>query len=141
LLLWYADRHHGSRTEPTWQDALVIGLMQALALVPGTSRSGITITAALLVGLSRTAGARFAFLLSIPTIAGAGVLMTKDVFEDGRPEQWLPLIVGALVAGLAAYACIRAFIALLDRTGMTPYVIYRMLLGILLLIFWYGAWQ
>ncbi len=141
LLLWYADRHHGARTEPTWQDALVIGLMQALALVPGTSRSGITITAALLVGLSRTAGARFAFLLSIPTIAGAGVLMTKDVFEDGRPEQWLPLIVGALVAGLAAYACIRAFIALLERTGMTPYVIYRMLLGTLLLIFWYGAWQ
>jgi len=140
LLLWYADRNHGERTAVTWQDALVIGLMQALALVPGTSRSGITITAALLIGLSRTTAARFSFLLSIPTIGGAGVLMTREVLREGVPEHWLQLFVGALIAGVSAYACIRLFIALIERTGLTPYVIYRLALGAVLISFWYGWW-
>ncbi|MBX3708017.1 MAG: undecaprenyl-diphosphate phosphatase [Pseudomonadales bacterium] len=138
LLLWYADRRPGERSVPTWRDAIVIGLMQVIALMPGTSRSGITITAALLVGLSRAAGARFAFLLAIPTIGGAGVLMALDVLEAGVPDRWLPLLAGATIAGVSAYACIRAFIALIDRTGMTPYVVYRMFLGGLLLALWYG---
>lgn len=141
LLLWYADRQSGERTSVTWRDALVIGFMQALSLIPGTSRSGITLTAALLLGMSRTAGARFSFLLSIPTIAGAGVLMAEEAVAEGLPNGWEPLLAAAAIAGVAAYTCIRAFIALIDRTGMTPYVIYRIALGIVLLALWFGLWR
>lgn len=138
LLLAYADSRHGPRTVVTWQDTLVIGAMQVLALIPGTSRSGITITAALLLGLSRTSAARFSFLLSIPTIAGAGLLATIDLLEAGNGAPWGTLAVGAALSGAAAYACIRTFIALVDRTGMMPYVIYRLVLGTALLGLWYG---
>ncbi len=139
LLLWYADRRHGQRTDVTWRDAAFIGALQVLSIVPGTSRSGITLTAALLVGMSRAAGARFSFLLSIPTIAGAGLLLVNDALESGHATAWTHSLAGALIAGLSAYACIRAFIALIDRTGMLPYVIYRLLLGIVLLAFWGGG--
>jgi undecaprenyl-diphosphatase len=138
LLLWYADARHGQRTTVTWRDAAVIGALQVLALVPGTSRSGITITAALLVGLARVPAARFSFLLSIPTIAGAGLLATADLLGAAEPAPWSVLVTGATLSGLAAYACIAAFIALMDRTGMLPYVIYRLGLGVVLIILW--AW-
>ncbi len=137
LLLAVADARHGPRNAVSWRDALVIGSMQVLALVPGTSRSGITITAALLVGLSRTSAARFSFLLSIPTIAGAGILATADLVEAAGDPQWGVLAAGATLSGLAAYACIRAFIGLVERTGMMPYVGYRLALGMVLLGFWY----
>jgi undecaprenyl-diphosphatase len=120
------------------RDAGVIGILQVLALVPGTSRSGITITAALLVGLSRVSAARFSFLLSIPTIAGAGLLAGLDLAAADQPAPWGLLCSAALLSGLAAYACIRAFIALVDRTGMLPYVIYRLVLGGVLLVLWLG---
>lgn len=136
LLLGYADTRHGARTRVTWPDALVIGGMQMLALVPGTSRSGITITAALLVGLSRVSAARFSFLLSIPTIAGGGLLVGLDLAAAGQGASWGVLSAGALLSGLTAYACIRAFITLVERTGMMPYVIYRLVLGAALLGLW-----
>jgi undecaprenyl-diphosphatase len=138
LLLGYADARHGPRSVVTWRDALVIGTLQVLALVPGTSRSGITITAALLMGLSRVGAARFSFLLSIPTIAGAGLLATLELAGNGEQAPWALLASAAVLSGLAAYACIRAFIALVERTGMMPYVLYRLVLGGLLLTFWYG---
>lgn len=136
-LLWYADRQHGARDTVNWRDSIVIGLMQTLALVPGTSRSGITLTAALLLGLSRTAGARFSFLLSIPTILGAAILMTAELVERGGPVDWSGLAAAALLSAGAAYGCIRTFIALIERTGMTPYVVYRFCLGAVLLLVWY----
>lgn len=136
LLLGYADRRHGVRTEVRFGDALVIGTMQVLALVPGTSRSGITITAALLFGLSRTSAARFSFLLSIPTIAGAGILATTEVIRSGVDARWDVLGTAALLSGLAAYGCIQAFIGLVERTGMMPYVVYRLALGAALLGLW-----
>ena len=123
----------------SWRDALVIGGMQVLALIPGTSRSGITITAALLLGLSRVRAARFSFLLSIPTIAGAGLLATADLLGTGHGVDWAVLGLGALLSGLAAYACISAFIALVERTGMLPYVIYRLALGAALVGVYYLA--
>ena len=141
LLLAYADTRHGAREAVTWSDALVIGSLQVLALVPGTSRSGITITAALLLGLSRTSAARFSFLLSIPTIAGAGLLATLDLLETDGTVPWGTLATAAVLSGAAAYVCIRAFIALVERTGMMPYVIYRLLLGGVLLMLWYGWWR
>jgi len=129
VALWLADRNPQGGDTPTWKHAAIIGAAQVLALVPGTSRSGITITAALMVGLSRSSAARFSFLLAIPTIAGAQLLLTADLLEVNADRVWANLISGALVSGLAAYVCIHFFIALVERTGMLPYVIYRLILG------------
>lgn len=135
LILWYADRKPGQRASIRWSDAAWIGIAQTLALIPGTSRSGITITVALLLGLSRVNSARFSFLLSIPTIAGAQLLLTMDLAgSQGSMEVW-PLLAGAAIAFGAAYASIHFFIRLLDRYGMTPYVLYRLALGACLLAF------
>lgn len=141
LLLAWADRsarggagRPEARTEADLdvRDALLIGFSQCLALVPGTSRSGITMTAGLMLGLSRTACARFSFLLSIPTIAGAAVLSLKDLLESGVPVDWLGLGIGFVAAAVAARACIHYFLTLLDRVGFMPFVIYRLGLGTLL---------
>ena len=137
LLLGWADQT-GSRAlsivDITWKLALLIGLAQALALVPGTSRSGITITAALMLGLNRDASARFSFLLSIPLILAAGGLKTLELIEVGTVVPLAQIVAGAVVSGLTAYACIHGFLALLDRIGMMPFVIYRLLLGGFLII-------
>lgn len=132
LVLAVADRFRGTRETVTWTQAVLIGLAQTLALVPGTSRSGITITAALFLGLSRHSAARFSFLLSIPTIAGAALLMIVELIAAPTRAQWADLAIGAGLAGLSAYLCISAFIALVERTGMMPYVIYRIALGVAL---------
>ena len=138
LALWWADRRgDGARDEhaiTVWQ-ATLIGLAQAIALVPGTSRAGITITAALLLGLSRQGAARFSFLLAIPAIGGAALLSAVDAADGGRFLPWGDLVIGFALSGICAYACIAAFIALIDRIGMTPFVLYRIALGSLLLFF------
>ena len=134
LALWWADQRNGSKEDISWLAALAIGLAQVLALIPGTSRSGITITAALFLGLSRTSAARFSFLLAVPTIAGAQLLLTIDLLELGI-GNWTEVIAGGLLAGITAYLCIHYFIALVDRTGMLPYVIYRLILGCVLFAF------
>ncbi len=128
LALWWSDRRPTQDGDVGWHHALLIGVAQVLALVPGTSRSGITITAALVLGLSRTSAARFSFLLAIPTIAGAQLLLTLDLLDTGI-DRGAELLAGALIAGFSAYACIAAFVNLVERTGMLPYVIYRLLLG------------
>jgi len=113
--------------------AIIIGLSQALALIPGTSRSGITMTAALLIGYSRDAAARYSFLLSIPLISAAGLLKAKELYETGSDNDWYMVGIGALVAFLSAYACIHWFLTFLEKIGFTPFVIYRLLLGTVLL--------
>jgi len=133
LLLGVVDwRCRGSRTEyhMTWRDALWIGLSQALALIPGTSRSGITMTAALMLGLSREGSARFSFLLSIPVIVLAGGLEAIDLVQQGVDVHWGDLALGTLLSGISAYLCIHFFLAFIKRVGMQPFVIYRVLLGI-----------
>ena len=135
LILWYADRHPGQRTSIRWSDAAWIGFAQTLALIPGTSRSGITITAALLLGLARVNAARFSFLLSIPTIAGAQLLLTMDLADSDKALEIWPLLAGATIAFAAAYTSIHFFIRLLDRYGLTPYVLYRLALGVCLVAF------
>lgn len=129
LVLWYADRKPGQRASVRWSDAAWIGVAQTLALVPGTSRSGITITVALLLGLSRGSSVRFSFLLSIPTIAAAQLLLTADLAREQHSIELWPLLAGATIAFGAAYTSIHFFIRLLDRFGMTPYVLYRLVLG------------
>lgn len=140
LLLWAADawgRRVRDEHHLRWSDVLVIGLAQALALVPGTSRSGITITAGLLLGLSRQAAARFSFLLAIPVIVLAGGLETVELVRTPGPVQWTALWLGALISAVTAYACIALFLRLLERIGMLPFVLYRLLLGVVL--FWWIA--
>ena len=135
LLLWYADRRARLvRDEYTlgWRDFLVVGAAQALALVPGTSRSGITITAGLLLGLTREAAARYSFLLSIPIIVLSGLGVTKDLATSTAPVDWTALGIGTVVAAVSAYLCIRLFLAWINRMGMGPFVLYRLALGVLL---------
>ncbi len=136
--LWWADRRTTSTRDEhalSYGQAAVIGLAQAMALVPGASRSGVTITAALLVGLGRQGAARFSFLLAIPTIAGAALLTAVDARTAPEVVPWTHLGLGFAVSAVAAYACIRAFIVLVNRTGMAPYVVYRLALGAALLWF------
>ena len=136
LLLGWADwRHRGSRSEHqmTWKDVLFIGCAQALALFPGTSRSGITMTAALMLGLSREASARFSFLLSIPVIVLACGLETIELIKSQVAVDWLHMAAGVLLSGISAYLCIHYFLAFIKRIGMQPFVIYRIVLGVLLL--------
>lgn len=136
ILLGYADwRHRGSRSEysMSWVDVLWIGMAQALALIPGTSRSGITMTAALLLGLNREASARFSFLLSIPVIVLAAGLEIVNLIEASISVDATDMILGALVSGLSAYLCIHYFLAFIRRLGMQPFVVYRLILGVALL--------
>ncbi len=118
----------------TWTDIIVIGCAQAIALIPGTSRSGITITAGLMLGLTAQAAARFSFLLSIPVIVLAGGVETMDYLKVAEIGDMGDLVIGALISALSAYLCIHYFLILLERIGMTPFVIYRLLLGIVLLL-------
>jgi undecaprenyl-diphosphatase len=133
VLLWIADRRAGHAEGTvgglTWRDVILIGVAQALALVPGVSRSGITMTVALLLGQRRPEAARFSLLLSIPTTAAAGVLGAVDLV--GTPD--VALQTDALIAGglafLSALAAIAGLMAWLRRASFTPFVIYRMVLA------------
>jgi len=137
LLLWLADSTGTKKREDKdWRlnDALIIGLLQALALIPGTSRSGITMTGALLLGYTRDAAARFSFLLSIPVIFLAGGLKVIDWIEQPNQAAGLgALIIGFVVSAVSAYVCIHYFLKYLNRIGMGPFVIYRVILGSILL--------
>ena len=136
LLLLVAERA-GAKTRRIEsigiRDAIVIGCAQAIALVPGTSRAGITMTAGLLVGLTPSASARFSFLLSAPVIAMAGGYKTLQLAAGAADAQWPALVLGAFVATVCAYACIHAFLRLVERIGFAPFVAYRVVLGAVLL--------
>lgn len=132
LLLWWADaRRRGARSEHqlTWKDVILVGLAQALALLPGTSRSGITMTAGLMLGLSATGAARFSFLLSIPVIILAGGLKGIELVQSGVGPAGSEILIGVGVSGVSALLCIHAFLALVQRVGMAPFAVYRVLLG------------
>ena len=132
IALWLADRYRGEGTTPSCLQAMLIGLAQAIALVPGTSRSGITIAAALALGLTRHAAARFSFLLSIPAIVGAAFYTALDAGPEA-PLPWIDMGLGFVLAGASAFACIAMFIRFIERVGMTPFVVYRVALGVALL--------
>ncbi|NCF61286.1 MAG: undecaprenyl-diphosphate phosphatase [Gammaproteobacteria bacterium] len=135
LLLWLADatgaKHRGLE-EITLKGAIIIGLAQALALIPGTSRSGVTITAGRFLGLSPEAAARFSFLLAIPIVAAAGGYGALRVATGDAPIDWTQFALALVFAAIAGWVCIAAFLALLKRIGLMPFVIYRLLLGAVL---------
>jgi undecaprenyl-diphosphatase len=136
LLLWLADVI-GPRTrelgQMTLNGALLIGLAQALALVPGISRSGITITAGRLLGFTPEAAARFSFLLAIPIIGAAGAYGALRVATGDTDIQWGQFLLALSLSAVAGWVCIAAFLALLKRVGLMPFVIYRLALGLGLL--------
>jgi len=137
ILLLVAD-YFGKRrldiNHVTWITALVIGCFQALAMIPGTSRSGITMTAALFMGLTREASARFSFLLAVPTIAIAGLWKAKDLLNGGVDVDLMALAVGVVVSAISAFVCIHFFLKAIERLGSVPFVVYRLLLGAYLLM-------
>lgn len=135
LLLWWADVR-AARTKDlaqlNWKSALAIGAAQALALIPGTSRSGITMTAGLMLGMKREAAARFSFLMSIPIIALSALLLTFELLaEDSVP--WGDILLGTVLSFVSAYLCIHFFLKFISRIGMAPFAIYRLLLGAVLI--------
>ncbi|MEX0914945.1 MAG: undecaprenyl-diphosphate phosphatase, partial [Wenzhouxiangellaceae bacterium] len=140
LLLGLADRFGAGRRaleSLSTRGALFIGLAQVLALIPGTSRSGVTITAGLVLGLEREAAARYSFLLSIPIIAAAGGWGFVTGLADGGSFEFGRFLTAAIIAGVFAWLTIAAFLAWLRRFGMTPFVVYRLILGAFLLVwFW-----
>ena len=139
LLLWWADRPRSSQfeniTQLTISAVLIIGCAQALALIPGTSRSGITITAALLCGLPRLQAARFSFLMAIPIILLSGGYKTLQLVMSQAESPWVDLVLGVVIAAVSAYLCIHYFLNFINRIGMLPFVIYRLVLGVFLLLF------
>ena len=141
VLLSVADRF-GQRTKQdanlTAWIAVLIGVAQVLALIPGTSRSGITISCALFLGFARTAAARFSFLLAIPVIGAASVLTLSDLISAQEPVNWIALAIAGSTSFIAAYLCIDFFLKLVEKIGMIPFVVYRILLGggLLLWVWW-----
>ncbi|HSG35371.1 MAG TPA: undecaprenyl-diphosphate phosphatase [Sphingomonadaceae bacterium] len=137
LLLGIAD-HFGkqekSYEELTMRDAFIVGIAQALALIPGTSRSGATMTAARALGYKRVEAARFSFLLGIPAIAGAGVLAALDLADASSQLQFDALVTGGLTF-LAAFATMAFLMNFLKKASMLVFVIYRVALGCALLAF------
>jgi len=141
FLLGFADVKAGHRKTHKPMEklglkgAMIIGVAQAIALIPGTSRSGITMTLGLFLGLSRDNAARFSFLLSIPAIAMAGSYLTLKLVLSAEAVDWQAMGLGSVIAFVSAYACIHYFLILLNKIGMMPFVIYRLILGVGLLWF------
>ncbi len=132
ILLWLADRYgRGLRSEKDlgFKDALLIGIGQAIALVPGTSRSGITMTAGLALGLSRSAAARFSFLMAVPAVAAAGLWQMLEFADSPTVIPWGTLILATVVAGVTAFLAIAGFLRLIERLGMVVFAVYRLLLA------------
>jgi undecaprenyl-diphosphatase len=141
VLLGFADikaKENVSVEKLGFKGAMIIGLAQALALIPGTSRSGITMTLGLMLGLSKENAARFSFLLSIPAIIMTGGYLTYKLITSAEPVDWNTLGLGSVLAFFSAYACIHYFLILVGKLGMMPFVIYRMILGAGLLWFVLG---
>lgn len=137
LLLWYADvkgKENKSIGDLTLKSSILIGIAQALAMIPGTSRSGATITAGLLLGLDKKSAARFSFLMSIPVIGGMGLVMVIKLALEGVGVDWTTLSLGAVLSFVSAYACIFLFLKFIERMGMLPFVIYRLVLGVALFV-------
>lgn len=138
LLLGWVDHKGNQNTKPlesiTWKQTLMVGVAQAFALIPGTSRSGVTMTALLALGFSRVASARFSFLMAVPAIALPGLLKGAELATTNEPVAWGFLIIGALVSAIMAFACMHWFMRFVERVGMMPFVIYRILLAVVIVV-------
>jgi undecaprenyl-diphosphatase len=144
LALAWADRRAGRRVidDYSGRDALTVGVAQALALNPGTSRSGITITAARTIGFSRDAAARISFLMSIPVTAGAVAFkMTKLIVDGGYEDLVTPMVVGIITSGMAGWLAVWGTIRLVRTHSFLPFVVYRCALGLVVLALVATSWR
>jgi undecaprenyl-diphosphatase len=144
LLLLWADRQQGTRDVDTFtrKDALLIGLAQVLALNPGTSRSGITITAARKFGFSRDAAARVSFLMSVPVIGGAVVFSLAKLLRDGIPDGLIaPMIAGIIAAGISGWVAMWGMIRILRTRNFNMFVMYRVAVGFGVLSIAASSWR
>jgi undecaprenyl-diphosphatase len=124
-----------------WRDGIIIGLAQAVSLIPGTSRSGSTITAGMILGLRKEVAARFSFLLGIPAVAGAGLLEAARLAERGLPpDERLPFIVGAIVSLIVGYLSIAFLLKFLRTNSVLVFTVYRCGLGVVMLVLIAGGW-
>lgn len=143
LILWAADRLGRKARElgtVAWLDGILVGFAQALALAPGVSRSGVTMTVGLARGMTREAAARFSFLLSILSVGGAAAFGLKDVMENvgALPPGSLPsLALGFASAAISGYLCVKYFLRYLQRHALAPFVVYRVALGVFLMV-WFA---
>lgn len=138
LLLAYADRAANETYDEyklNWKGILFIGFAQVFALIPGTSRSGVTMTAGLMMGLTKVAAARFSFLLSIPTILAAISYKSLQLFSEQIDVDYTAALGVFSLSAIVAYLCIQGFVRLVDIIGMMPFVVYRLILGALLFMF------
>ena len=138
VLLWHADRSKGDQEgldKITWRDALTIGGAQMIALIPGVSRSGVTMTMARYLGWSRTEAARFSMLLAIPTILALGFFATIEIVREGANATMSSALIVAVLSFLCSFAAISILMHLTRRMSFTPFVIYRVFFGVLILAF------
>ncbi|HJL92458.1 MAG TPA: undecaprenyl-diphosphate phosphatase [Woeseiaceae bacterium] len=132
ILMWAADSMGSKKIsldDMKFSDAIIIGLSQALALIPGTSRSGITMTAALILGVKRTDAARFSFLLSIPIIGLASGYKLLMILFNNISVIWSELLLGMMVSMIIAYLSIGVFMGFIKRIGLMPFALYRIALS------------
>lgn len=138
ILLGVADRHaHNNQKKIenlTMTHALTVGAAQALALLPGTSRSGITMAALLGLGYDRVSAAKFSFMLAVPAIALPGLLKTAELSQEASSVDWIVLAVATAVSAITAFLCMRWFMAFVTRVGMMPFVIYRLFLAAVIFV-------
>lgn len=139
LLLALAERvalHRRALGDLGWRDAIIVGVAQAFALLPGVSRSGTTITTGLFLGMKRETAARFSFLLSAPITGGAALKKIYDLIKAGglAADERLPFVVGILTAGIVGYACIAWLLRYLQRATTIIFTVYRVLLGVIVIV-------
>ena len=138
LLLWHGDRQPAVKdnlSQLRWRDAVVIGAAQVMAIVPGSSRSGVTMTAARYLGWSRTEAARFSMLIAIPTIGASGLFAVLSLLSEGASAEIGAALIVAVLSFLSALGAIAIFMKLTKTVSFTPFVIYRLVIGVLLLVY------
>jgi undecaprenyl-diphosphatase len=138
IVIWIAERRrigNKSMKDIHWGDGIVVGLAQAVSVIPGTSRSGSTISAGLFRNMNRETAARFSFLLSTPAIAAAVAKKAWDIHKEGGvpPDMKLPIVVGILVSGILGAIVIAFFLRYLRRSSLMPFVYYRIVFGIIVI--------
>jgi undecaprenyl-diphosphatase len=144
VLLGWADRAVGRRQVEDFQtkDALIIGAAQALALNPGTSRSGITMTAARWIGFDREAAVRISFVMSLPVIFGAVVFkMAKMVSEGGYEDLLIPMAVGIVTSCISGFVAVWGTLKLVSSKSLQPFVVYRIAIGVMMLVVLAAGWR
>jgi undecaprenyl-diphosphatase len=140
LLYWF-DTNSGSQknlSKLSFKNAAIIGFAQVFAIIPGTSRSGVTMTAARALGFNRIDAARFSMLMSIPTIMAAALLQLKELFEVNNFTLGSDLLLGMTISFIAALITIKGLLRWLEHASMAPFVLYRIALGVALLIMVYS---